>query len=135
MSILTLFLLLGIAGLPPRPLPTVTPKVVMTVHGQVFAEIPMGVQDGVNSGFTLSQIPNPPSSLQFYYNGVLLTQGWDYKLTGNTIGLLYLHPGIDDILQAFYSVAGSQNCVVGAYVSGINEDGTIVCSPFAKSPA
>ncbi len=49
------------------------------------AEIPGGVANGTNLGFSLAAAPNPASSLQLYKNGVLLQLNGDYSLSGSTI--------------------------------------------------
>lgn len=48
-------------------------------------EVPVGVVDGVNPVFWLNAAPAPPTSLQVYRNGLLLSGGVDYDLSGQTI--------------------------------------------------
>jgi hypothetical protein len=48
-------------------------------------EVPGGVIDGNNRGFTLTATPNPPLSLKLYKNGVLLNQNGDFTLSGKNI--------------------------------------------------
>lgn len=55
------------------------------ISNAVFQEVPVGVIDGVNDTFTLTQSPNPAASLQLYKNGVFQTDGIDYTLAANTI--------------------------------------------------
>ena len=49
------------------------------------SEIPSGTVDGSNLAFTLAVAPAPAASLKLYKNGVLMTQGADYSLSGNNI--------------------------------------------------
>ena len=48
-------------------------------------ETPAGVIDGQNSVFLLTIQPAPSQSLQLFRNGLLVTAGIDYDLTGNTV--------------------------------------------------
>lgn len=45
-------------------------------------EVPQGSLDGQNRIFIVTRTPNPPSSLHVYYNGLRLTPGVDYGLSG-----------------------------------------------------
>lgn len=45
-------------------------------------EVPQGNLDGQNRVFSLVQAPNPPQSLHIYYNGLRLTSGVDYGVSG-----------------------------------------------------
>ncbi len=49
------------------------------------AELPSGTINGTNLTFTLAAAPSPAASLTLYKNGVLLTQGADYALSGATV--------------------------------------------------
>jgi hypothetical protein len=49
------------------------------------AELPSGTINGTNLTFTLAATPSPAASLTLYKNGVLLTQGGDYALSGATV--------------------------------------------------
>lgn len=61
----------------------------LIVSGSQFAynETPGGMIGG-NATFTLAHPPNPPASLWLVRNGLVLTSGTDYNLTGNTITFL-----------------------------------------------
>jgi hypothetical protein len=48
-------------------------------------EIPAGLMDGSNPVFVLSAAPSPASSLALSRNGMKLSPGGDYSLSGNTI--------------------------------------------------
>jgi hypothetical protein len=69
-------------------------------------EIPGGAMDGTNTVFTLLHAPNPPSSLQLYYNGVEQKQNVEYSLSGSTITYLRstnLPSSVaNEVLTAFY---------------------------------
>ena len=69
-------------------------------------ETPTGAINGINTTYTLAQIPNPSSSLSLYKNGVLLYQSVDYTLVGLTItlGSGSICSGTDSLL-AFYQLA------------------------------
>lgn len=64
--------------------------------------VPSGVQDGVNQTFSLPTAPNPGSSLKYYYNGILLDQGADYSLSGQTVVYALVAPSLSDTQVAFY---------------------------------
>ena len=51
----------------------------------VDSETPSGTFDGLNSTFTLTETPNPASSLMLWLNGTYLVQGVDYTLSNNII--------------------------------------------------
>lgn len=46
---------------------------------------PSGTIDGTNAVFTLPQAPNPQDSLDLFLNGLRLTEGIGYTLSGDTI--------------------------------------------------
>ena len=72
------------------------------------AEIPAGVKNGVNASFTLSGTPNSAVSLMLYRNGIILTSGVDYVLSGSTISFSGSQiPQSTDVIQAFYRLAGT----------------------------
>lgn len=50
----------------------------------VDGEVPGGAIDGTNAAFTLAAVP-AASSLKLYRNGIRLTQGSDYTLSGQAI--------------------------------------------------
>ena len=54
----------------------------------IDAEVPAGTINGSNAAFTLANVPNPPTSLALFRNGLLLTQGGDYTLSVNAITFL-----------------------------------------------
>lgn len=49
------------------------------------AELPGGAANGANLNFTLASAPNPPASLKLYKNGMLLSQGGDYSISGSSV--------------------------------------------------
>jgi hypothetical protein len=76
----------------------------------VDADSPAGVVDGSNTTFALNGVPNPPSSIAFYRNGVLQKAGFDYTLSGNAIQFVAAAtPQPADVLLASYrtSAGGS----------------------------
>lgn len=68
-----------------------------------WVEVVTGNADGINTVFTLSNIPYPSTSLAFFCNGVLQKQGpaLDYTLAGNTITSLFA-PSSGSSLLATY---------------------------------
>lgn len=63
-----------------------------------------GTVDGINNIFTLPNVPVPASSIMFFVNGVLQSQGTgsDYTLLGNTVTMNYV-PNVGSILTATYT--------------------------------
>ncbi|HLG97073.1 MAG TPA: hypothetical protein VKX49_12240 [Bryobacteraceae bacterium] len=72
----------------------------------VDAEFPSGTLDGVNAHFTLANTPVPASSLQMFRNGLLLKQGNDYTVSGNTLTFLAgAIPQPADVLLGSYRIS------------------------------
>lgn len=73
--------------------------------GSLFVdnEIPIGVKNSINTEFVLAYLPAPPSSLQLFKGGLLLTQGAgnDYTLDNQTITFLD-PPDANDVIVVFY---------------------------------
>ena len=70
------------------------------------AEAPAGVVNGVNTVFTLAASPSPASSLALYRNGLLMSQGTDYQLSGRTVTFFLASvPQTGDLLTAAYRFA------------------------------
>jgi hypothetical protein len=73
-------------------------------------EIPTGTLDGVNTLFTLQNQPSPTNSLSIYRNGILLSAGSDYSLSGGTVTFfLGSVPQPGDTLFASYRFADPSN--------------------------
>lgn len=53
--------------------------------GFVDGDSPAGIVDGSNTSFGLSAVPDPPTSLAVYRNGILQKVGQDYTLAGSSI--------------------------------------------------
>ena len=68
------------------------------------AELPVGTINGTNLTFTLANAPSPAASLMLFKNGVLLTQGVDYALSGATVTFTSttVAPQAGDSLTASY---------------------------------
>jgi hypothetical protein len=76
-------------------------------------ELPVGSIDGSNPVFVLSTAPTPPSSLALYKNGMKLSPGFDYSLSGNTI--LFVTgavPQAGDLVTARYRVTANPSAVL-----------------------
>ncbi len=80
-----------------------------TINGAYSdGEVPAGVIDGANRQFSLSQSPQPASSLLLYRNGILQRAGVDFILSGQQITFCEMcTPLPGDILQAYYRWAPS----------------------------
>jgi hypothetical protein len=75
--------------------------------GFVDQQTPTGATNGVNTTFTLSQTPSPSTSLAVFLNGLLMSAGVDYTLSGATITFLPASvPQSGDILLCSYRTAG-----------------------------
>jgi len=62
-----------------------------------------GTIDGFNGIFTISAVPNPPSSLHVYKNGTLLRNNIGYTISGNVITFSFDYiPQIGDIVWTEY---------------------------------
>ncbi len=70
-------------------------------NGVINNETPAGTIDGVNAVFTLTNAPNPTSSLQLFLTGVMQLQGTDYTLAGSTITFSSA-PGAGSWITAYY---------------------------------
>jgi hypothetical protein len=74
--------------------------------GFVDQETPSGTINGVNASFTSSQVPTPSTSLLFFRNGLRLTPGIDYTLSGSSISFLSGQvPQTGDVLLCSYRIA------------------------------
>jgi len=73
-------------------------------------ETPGGTINGSNTTFTLAFAPSPAASLDLYLNGLLMKQGTDYTVSGNTISFLAAStPQPGDLLVASYRYANPSN--------------------------
>lgn len=67
------------------------------------AETPTGTVDGSNAVFSFAHAPRPGASLQLHRNGLVMTAGLDYTLTGNTVTFAGgATPQAGDTLTAWY---------------------------------
>ena len=96
--------------------------------GFADGEIPLGAINGVNLVFTLAFAPSPASSLLLFRNGVLMRQGADYAVTGNT-ATFFLNsvPMTGDLLVASYRYANPSNPL------GTLTPAQVVCSSVGAS--
>lgn len=70
------------------------------------AEVPAGAVNGSNTVFTLASTPSPAGSLELYRNGLLMRQGADYQISGNTVTFFLASvPQSGDLLVANYRFA------------------------------
>jgi hypothetical protein len=84
----------------------------------VDAETPAGVVDGSNVTFPLANSPNPTTSLTLFRNGLALSSGTDFTLTGSTIAFQSNSvPQPGDVLQASYRIGAGSSGTSGAIPS------------------
>jgi hypothetical protein len=103
----------------------------------VDGETPSGIANGANLTFSLNQAPSPAASLSLYRNGIMLRQGLDFTLSGNSVGFVAgAVPQAGDVLMAFYRVAGAAVAVNFAdaevpmgTVNGVNTIFTLASIP------
>lgn len=78
------------------------------------AEVPGGIVDGVNNTFTLAGTPQG-SSMLLFRNGLYMTPGFDYNLTGSTVQFVTATiPQPGDQLTAAYRVDPASVGNIGA---------------------
>jgi hypothetical protein len=74
--------------------------------GFIDGETPGGAINSVNNSFTLTQSPNPATSLSVFRSGVRLKPGTDYTVSGSTLTFAAGHvPQTGDVVQCSYRVA------------------------------
>jgi hypothetical protein len=105
-------------------------------------ETPSGLVNGANTVFNLNFTPSPAASLMFYRNGILMKQGNDYLLSGNTVTFFTAAvPESGDLLTASYryllnAVLTSPNFADSETPSGsVNGSNTSFTLLYAPSPA
>lgn len=70
--------------------------------GPIFVDqiVPTGTVNGVNTAFTLPDVPSS-NSLYVWLNGVLMKPGGDYTLSGSTITFVFAPPAGDAVLASY----------------------------------
>jgi hypothetical protein len=108
----------------------------------VDGETPMGIVNGVNTTFTLSASPAPAASLTLFRNGMLLKQGVDYTVLGNSVVLASGNAlAIGERLQAWYRLPPTGTPMIGftdaespaGVVNGTNAIFTLAETPLPAS--
>ena len=98
----------------------------------IDGEILSGVIDGTNATFTLSNTPNPVTSLALFRNGIAQKPGLDYTLTGATVQFLSgAIPQPGDILMAWYRLAPAAGSLIAAGQTAAGPQ--IMCSAMGTS--
>ncbi|MFL6451483.1 MAG: hypothetical protein ACJ746_27965 [Bryobacteraceae bacterium] len=91
--------------------------------GFIDNEIPQGTVDGTNALFSLSNFPNPSTSLMLFVNGVLQMSGSDYTLASNKITFSSgSKPHVGDTVQASYRLGTNSQFL---FVDGATPTGTM----------
>ena len=67
-------------------------------------ETPSGTINGINTAFTLAHTPASAGNVLLFLNGMLLTSGGDYTISGVNITMITV-PIVGDILKATYEAA------------------------------
>jgi len=83
-------------------------RLAVSIPGVGFVDqvTPTGATNGVNTTFTLSQAPSPSASLTVFLNGLRMTLGVDYTLSGSTITFATASvPQSGDILLCSFRIA------------------------------
>jgi hypothetical protein len=83
-------------------------RLAVSLPGVGFVDqvTPTGAINGVNTVFTLSQSPSPGASLTVFLNGLRMSAGVDYTLSGTTITFASASvPQTGDILLCSYRIA------------------------------
>ncbi len=100
-----------------------TPGAASGTPGFIDSEVPLGTIDGTNTVFSLSNSPNPSTSLMLFVNGVLQANGSDYSLASYRITFgSGSKPHAGDVLQASYRVGTSSTIT---FVDGATPSGTV----------
>jgi hypothetical protein len=91
------------------------------------AETPSGLVNSINTTFTLNLVPAPTASLAFFRNGVLMKQGADYTLSGNSVVFYTASaPQTGDLLTAAYRYSSSVTVQSGiVYADGETPSGPV----------
>lgn len=97
----------------------------------VDAEAPSGTVNGSNTVFTLANTPVSATALDVYVNGLLLSNGVDYSLSGKTLtfGITSI-PQSGDTLRVYYRMASSGG-TTPVFVDNVVPTGTINGSTLA----
>ena len=86
----------------------------------VDGETPNGAINGSNTVFSLSQTPNPATSLLLYRNGLLQKRFLDYDIAGTSIQFTPVAiPQPGDVLLASYRTAGSGGTLPQVLCTGV----------------
>jgi hypothetical protein len=100
-------------------------------------EVPAGAINGLNTVFSLANVPAPAMSLTLFRNGLELAQGSDYTLNGSAVTFAAPSaPQTNDTLIAYYRMAGAgsatnfaDNETPGGSVNGTNLTFTLASAP------
>lgn len=68
----------------------------------VYAEFPLGANNGQNLDFRLANTPNPTSGVYMLLDGVKLKNTLDFTVTGNNIHMAF-PPMPQDVFVVYYT--------------------------------
>jgi hypothetical protein len=104
----------------------------------VDSEVPSGAINGGNATFSLANTPAPSTSLSLFLNGLVMSPGVDYTLSGSVITFATAsEPQTGDLLLAYYRTANtggptasfSDNEIPGGAIDGTNVTFTLAAAP------
>jgi hypothetical protein len=107
----------------------------------VDAETPVGSINGTNLTFSLANTPAPASSLALFRNGLAMSPGVDYTVSGSVVTFRGVSlPQAGDTLLAFYRMAGTgaptnftDNESPGGTINGTNVTFALASAPNPAS--
>ena len=103
----------------------------------VDSEVPAGAINGSNLIFSLANPPAPAASLSLFRNGLAMTPGVDYTISGSAVSFVSASmPQAGDTLLAYYRTAGTGSATnfadgetPGGTINGTNVTFTLASAP------
>lgn len=94
-----------------------------------WSEIPAGTADGVNTVFSISNIPDPTTALMLFVNGVLQRQGAlnDYSLSGTSIQFNWAPQSASNVIATYpYTIGVSSSIAWMEQPSGVADGANMI---------
>ena len=96
-----------------------------TAPAFIDGEVPAGTVDGTNVAFTLTNAPDPASSLTIFRNGMLQKITQDYTISGTAVTFASAAaPQAGDTLLASYRMGGASSL---AYLTSLAQPAQVLC--------